>query len=684
MKFKLRKLAYCLFLGLIYQNSFAEETKTNEIFIPIEKNKTPTVLDNVVPLSELHPETARDGAQLINQIPGAAVLRNGQQTGIVQVRGLSHDRVNVIVDGMQITPACPNHMDPPMHYMTQNELKQLEVWRGIAPVSQAGDHIGGAVVANSATPRFAQGDQKEIYGQAKANFNGSNNSKGLFLDVGLATDSVGLRYQSERQVADDLKFNGGTVRASGYQITKNSLDVALKKQDHLFTLGASAQRSHNVGTPALGMDMGEDRADRIKLGYQTKIGNATLDVKAYDHKIDHVMTNYAMRNVPVGSMPMAAPATSKNTGVLIGVNLSAKEGQTYRFGFEKHNLDFDVYSQNMVNNLRQQSFNQSTRDRTALYLEWEQVSNQWKRLIGIRHETVKMDTGAISQVMNPMMVMADQTAFNKKDRNKTDQNLNWNVQLQYLANEQLSYEFGIARQVRSPSVVERYIWTPSNTYGLADGRSYLGNVDLKPEVSHQIQVGAKWQSEQTLIYPKVFWNHVKDYIQGTPIARLDSNRLAVLQFNNVPNVELYGFEVAFAQQLGSNLRLDGDMSYVRGKNKDSGDNLYRIAPLRAHVNLNYKPNQWHYTMNLELVSRQDKVSSYNGETQTGGYGLVHLRAAYQPFKQTKIQFGVENLFDKYYADHLSGLNRVANSDVGVGQRLPGAGRFVYLSVSQDF
>lgn len=684
MNFKMRRLAYCLFLGLIYQNGFAEETKSNEIFIPIEKGKAPTILDHFVPLSRLNPETARDGSQLINQIPGAAVLRNGQQTGIVQLRGLSHDRVNVIVDGMQITPACPNHMDPPMHYMTQNELNKLEVWQGIAPVSQAGDHIGGAVIAHSAIPRFAQGEQIEQYGQVKAHFNGSNSGKSLFLDVGLATQNVGIRYQSERQVADDLQFNGGTIRASAYQMTKNSLDLALKKQDHLFSVGLSAQRTHNAGTPALGMDMGEDRADRIKLGYQTKIGQATLDVKAYDHKIDHVMSNYAMRNVPVGSMPMIAPATSKNTGFTVGVSLPVKEGQTYRFGFEQHAVDFDVYSQNVVNNMRQQSFNQSQRDRTAFYLEWEQVTDQWKRSVGLRHETVKMETGAINQVMNPMMTMTDQMSFNKKDRNKTDQNLNWNVQLQYLASEQLTYEFGIARQVRSPSIVERYIWTPSNTYGLADGRSYLGNVDLKPEISHQVQIGAKWQSEQTVFYPKIFWNHIKDYIQGTPISRLDSNRLAVLQFSNVPNVELYGFEFGFAQQINSNLKIDGDVSYVRGKNKESGDNLYRIAPLRAHLNLNYQPNQWQYTANLELVSRQDKVSSYNGETQTGGYGLVHLRAAYQPFKQTKIQFGIENLFDKYYADHLSGLNRVANSDVGVGQRLPGAGRFVYLSVSQDF
>jgi iron complex outermembrane receptor protein len=40
---------------------------------------------------------------------------------------------------------------------------------------------------------------------------------------------------------------------------------------------------------------------------------------------------------------------------------------------------------------------------------------------------------------------------------------------------------------------------------------------------------------------------------------------------------------------------------------------------------------------------------------------------------------VENLFDKYYADHLGGINRVSGGDVAVGAHLPGAGRFLYLA-----
>lgn len=50
-----------------------------------------------------------DAAELLTHVPGAAVVRKGAQTGIVRLRGLFSERVRV--DGMDITPACPNHMD---------------------------------------------------------------------------------------------------------------------------------------------------------------------------------------------------------------------------------------------------------------------------------------------------------------------------------------------------------------------------------------------------------------------------------------------------------------------------------------------------------------------------------------------------------------------------------------------
>ena len=46
--------------------------------------------------------------------------------------------------------------------------------------------------------------------------------------------------------------------------------------------------------------------------------------------------------------------------------------------------------------------------------------------------------------------------------------------------------------------------------------------------------------------------------------------------------------------------------------------------------------------------------------------------------------GVENLFDRFYEDHLAGYNRIAGSDVALGDRLPGAGVNAFLRLEYSF
>ena len=43
--------------------------------------------------------------------------------------------------------------------------------------------------------------------------------------------------------------------------------------------------------------------------------------------------------------------------------------------------------------------------------------------------------------------------------------------------------------------------------------------------------------------------------------------------------------------------------------------------------------------------------------------------------------GFENLLDEAYQDHLAGYNRNAFGDVPVGERIPGAGRGVFVRLS---
>jgi hypothetical protein len=90
---------------------------------------------NAVALNRSAGNQINDAASWLNQVAGASVVRNGAQTGIVQLHGLFNERVKVRVDGMEITPPCPNHMDPPLHYAPIDSLDSLQVIAGITLVS---------------------------------------------------------------------------------------------------------------------------------------------------------------------------------------------------------------------------------------------------------------------------------------------------------------------------------------------------------------------------------------------------------------------------------------------------------------------------------------------------------------------------------------------------------------------
>jgi len=674
MTFKKRVLPVAIALALSGMVQAADEqaTKLPEVVVTGVQPFTPQSSYSV-DLSEPLRAAARDSSSLIQAAPGAAVVRNGTQTGIVQLRGLMGDRVNVLVDGMDITPACPNHMDPPLHYITAEGLESLEVIAGITPVSQGGDAIAGSVIAKSASPQFGGTDKMETFGRAAAGYNGSNNGDDVLLRVGGANDKLSIAYTGERQTGGDVESARGKVKATGFELNRHDLTLATKAGDGALRLDLGRQEARNVGTPALPMDMVKDDANKYALGYAGNFSFGSVEAKAYRHEIDHLMDNYTLRGLASGKF---APATSNDTGYQANVTL-LQGINTYRLGAEYLINDFNSYSQNSTGApATQDTIRNGSRDRFGVYGEWEsKLGSQWKTLVGLRSDTVKTDASSI--VNQGAGTTADRNAFNNSNRSFTDSNWDFTAQAKYAADAASGYEIAFARKTRSPNLMERYLWTPANaSAGMADGKTYIGNLSLKPEVSHQVSVGADWHGAGWQVKPSLFYNKVNDYIQG--VAGLYAANAAVLKYTNI-DAELYGVDGSWKYAVTSNLGLSGIVSYVRGKRTDVSDNLYRLAPLRASINADYATGQWNHRAEWQLAARQDKVSANNSEAATGGYGLFNLRTSYRFDKKATLNAGIENLFDKYYADHLGGVNRVSGSVVAVGEHLPGAGRFGYVS-----
>jgi len=127
------------------------------------------------------------------------------------------------------------------------------------------------------------------------------------------------------------------------------------------------------------------------------------------------------------------------------------------------------------------------------------------------------------------------------------------------------------------------------------------------------------------------------------------------------------------------------LSYVRGRNLDSDSDLYRIAPLRLTLQAEHQAGAWNNSVRMRSAQVQDKLATYNlpgltNEQTTPGYAVFDWHAQWRAAKGVKVNFGIDNLLDKLYYDHLGGVNRVTGGDVAVGARLPSAGRFAFAQL----
>ena len=96
-----------------------------------------------------------DSTDLLRGVPGVTVSGAGGISSLPAIHGLADDRLRVQVDGADLMPACPNHMNAPLSYADPARVDSVKVFSGATPVSVAGDSLGGSVQVRSRPPEFA-------------------------------------------------------------------------------------------------------------------------------------------------------------------------------------------------------------------------------------------------------------------------------------------------------------------------------------------------------------------------------------------------------------------------------------------------------------------------------------------------------------------------------------------------
>ena len=641
------------------------------------------------------PVMGPDSSSLVARLPGAAQISNGALSGQVQYRGLFGSRIAIKVDGQVFASGGPNMMDPPLSYAPMPLVAEIHVARGTGGVAQ-GPGLGGLVDARLKIVDFAEtGGLRPGY-DIMAEGRTVDESYAVGGVAGLSDDRFRFHVLGSREEGEDREFPGGEIANTFFERDVYGVGGGLRLGNHEISLDLRRSETGPTGNPPFAMDIQWINTDIAQAGYRGTFGDVRLDLSLGYADVSHGMDNFTLRPNP--GFPMMARLNITGAETVTGGFKIAMPfgGGEVRTGADISRADHAARISNpLMPAFYLDQFASVDMDRTGGFVEWDGALGVIEAEIGLRYDHHRSVADPVelgdAVPMGPRML---QMAFNNADRRLTDDTVDLAARFWWKADDQTTWRATLARKTRVPGYVERFAWLPTEaSAGLADGNIYVGDLTLDPEVAWVAEAGVDWAGQTIYARPTLFYRRIDDFIQGvafdaTPgivdspvemVAAMNGD-MTPLRFANV-DAELYGADMDFGARFGGNWRVDGVASFVRGKRRDIDDNLYRIAPARLTLAGTYEARVWSVTAEGRFVADQTKVSVTNDEEITNGYAIFSLRGDWQVRDGVALMFGVENLFDKRYEDHLSGYNRVLESDVPLGGRLPGAGRGAFLRLS---
>jgi iron complex outermembrane receptor protein len=695
-----------------------------------------------------------DSARLLEGIPGVSTYGAGGISSLPVLHGLADDRLRTLVDGMDLTAACPNHMNPALSYIDPTKVDRVEVY-SIAPVSAGGDSVGGTIRVRSAPPRFAEAEKGVLLeGQAGAFTRSNGNAFGGNIGLTVAGRALSFSFaqsssQSENyEAAGDFKLSGiwqdlgdppvgdREVAVSQYGGAQNTdLRLAFRALDnHLIELTVAEQRVGFQGFPNQRMDMvtsvpdpsdptqyvlDEDEPANVNwlvnLSYAGQFPWGGLEARLFQQRLQHHMDMLQERFAGM-YMPMDSEAST--VGGLLKGSIEFSDTDLVRIGgdFQTYRLN-DWWPPvgppgssmccNAFWNIRD-----GERDRVGVFAEWERLwTPAWLSMLGVRSDVVRSDAGEAQGYNNSYS--ADANRFDAQSHLRTDYHLDLAAVVRFYPDLRQSYEAGIARRTRSPNLYERYAWSTTPMAALmnnfvGDGNGYIGDLDLNPEVAHTASMSADWHDpgmERWNLKLTVFYTYIRDFINAERYVRPGSagaacngtnmsttNCYVILRYVN-HDAQLYGFDISGAAQLGrlanvGSFSATGMLSYVRGEDATTGDNLYHIMPLNVKLALAHRLGNWTNTIEAQAVADKKYISQVRNEAPTPNYSLVDLRTSYE-WKYARLDLAVENLFNQFYYLPLGGAylgqgNSMTTNAIPWGMVVPGKARSFNAALTVRF
>ena len=620
-----------------------------------------------------------DLAEVLRDISGVTAGRMSGHGLDPIIRGQREHQLNVLLDGAAIANACPNRMDPPTSFGNLAGYDAVEVRKGVTTLTRGPGGSGGTVeLTRNTFERAAEPGIQSRFGFATSS-NGltDQTSADVLFSNGNAYGRVigqianGENYEDGdgNEVPSSFKQRSGTI-IGGYRVSdETGIEVSVDRNRMLDTRYA--------GT---GMDSVFDNATIYRL--DGRLGDLTGPVDAVRLElsranVDHLMDNYSLRDL-TAPMPMEAPAESHTTTARLTAT-SRFDAAEVNYGLDAQRVQQNAQAVNAMNDMlmfRQWPDGQTDQFGAFLESDWNLGDDDSLRA-GVRVDRFEseIDTSLDKSIAtHMMMVPADIRAAAADAKSDTEFGALLRYDHSFVTN--LDGHVGISRTAVAPNLTQKYITLLMN--GML---AKVGNPNLDPEIHNQLEAGLTWQDERLQSSANVYVDQVEDYIlQDRQIAGLMP---MTTSYRNV-DARLLGGELDLRYALTDWLATEAQLSYVRGRNTSDSRDLPQIPPLSGDLGLRAERGALDGAVVVRWAARAEAIDEQSGldTTETAGYAVLDLNAGYDITRNWRLEAGIDNVFDRTYAQHVNRAYRSVFGDPSA--RINEPGRTVWARLTATF
>ena len=605
---------------------------TTPLRVP-EKAKNVIADTTVITSDEIKRAGLSSLPQLLQQQPGVEVTNAGGpgKTSSVNIRGTSSTHSIILIDGLRVGSSTTG--TSAIENIPLSQIERIEIVRGPVSSLYGQDGIGGVI--QIFTKKGKKGFHPYVsagYGRYKtkevaAGISAGNESTSFAINLaGINTDAFSAF------VPDDSKAsNTQNIDKDNYK--NRSVSSSLS---HQFNEEIKIDFQYFLSTGKNMFDNRYANFDATYVDYKDKTKQ-----EAYSVMLTGNISDYWESSLKIGKSSDLYSAQQKYDNELFKYNageVDKYETSEYQLAWQ-NNINLDYGSLVLLYDFLKEEI-----DTTQPYDKSKRTNNGFVVGYNIQHEKHTIQTSLRED-------------FNSQYDNETTGSIGYAYQIN--PEWRISSSYGTA-----------FVAPSFNYLYWASGTSALGNPDLKPEKSKNIEASLRYQDSSSSISLTGYQNTIDDFIIYSYISA--NNR------ENTRNTDakIQGLTVAADKSFG-NFETKASITTESPQNRQSDTNLPRRANLYGSANFNYYVQDWIF--GLEQIGSGSRYNDAANNEKIEGYMITNLVTNYVFNEKFTINIRLDNALDKDYALAYEGPQ---SSNTGYVYQTPG--RSLSANLRYDF